>query len=493
VHRTRFASALALAMLAAIVAPTTLTAQVTFQRTYGGADNDYGYSAQPTADGGYILVGHTLSFGAGSTDVYLVKTDAGGNPVWTRTFGGSDNDYGWSVRQAPDGGYVIAGITYSFGRLYGDVYMVKTNSAGEAQWTRTFGGSGSDHGYCAEPTADRGFIIVGKYGRATGYDDVFLVKTDSLGEMRWARTYGGDSTDCGWAVQQTADGGYVIAGNTNSFGASGWDTYLLRTDASGETLWTRTFGGPGIEGGYSVRQTADGGYVVAGETESFGAGNRDVYVVKTDAGGNAIWTKTFGGAARDDGNSIQPTSDGGYVIAGATQSHGAGDVDVYLIKTDSSGDTLWTRTYGGRDWEIGKSVQPTADGGYVVVGHTESFGAGLIDAYLIKTDSLGRAIAVAEPKTSPARDGALSLACEPNPFRSSTVLCVSGRLDRSAVLVRIYDSQGRAVRSFSALLSPPSLTWDGRDDAGRPLPAGAYFIRCDVAGKPVTARIVLQR
>jgi len=493
-HRTRFASALAVAVLTAIVAPSALTAQVTFQRTYGGADNDYGYSAQPTADGGYILVGHTLSFGAGSTDVYLVKTDAGGDTLWTRTFGGSENDYGWSVRQTTDGGYIIAGIIYSLGRQEGDVYLIRTNSAGETQWTRTYGGSGSDHGCDVEQTADGGFILVGKYGRSSGYDDVFLVKTDSLGEMRWTRTYGGDSSECGWSVQQTSDGGYVIAGNTNSFGAGGWDAYLLRANSTGDTLWTRTFGGAGIDGVYSVRQTTDGGFVIAGETESQGAGNRDVYIIKTDAGGNALWTRTFGGTDHDEGSSVQPTADGGYIIAGSTESYGTGDVDVYLIKTDSSGDTLWTRTYGGHDWEISKWVEPTADGGYVIVGHTESFGAGLIDAYLIKTDSLGRAVAVAEKKTSPARAAALSLTCEPNPFRSSTVLHVTGRLDCSAVLIRVYDSQGRAVRSLPSLLSPTSsLTWDGRDDFGQPLPSGAYFIRCDVAGELTTARIVQQR
>jgi hypothetical protein len=474
--------------LAAILAPSTLTAQVTFLRTYGGTDNDYGYSVEQTADSGYIIVGHTLSFGAGSTDVYLVKTDAVGGTLWTRTYGGSDNDYGWSVRQTMDGGYVIAGITFSFGRQDGDFYLIKTNSSGEAQWTRTYGSSGSDHGYWAEPTADGGFILVGKYGRATGYDDVYLVKTDSLGDTKWTRTYGGDSSDYGWSVEQTVDGGYVIAGNTNSFGAGGWDAYLLKLDANGDTLWTRTFGGAGIDGGYSVRQTADGGYLMAGETESFGSGNRDVYLIKTDADGDSLWASTYGGPGHDEGSSIQRTTDGGYIIAGHTASYGAGDVDVYIIKTDANGDSLWTRTYGGRDWEIGKSVQLTFDGGYIIAGHTESFGAGLIDIYLIKTDSFGRAVAVTEPEASAIRATSLSLSCEPNPFHSSTVLHLTTEpLDRSTTHLCVYDAEGRNVRSLS------SLTWDGRDDSGQPLPSGAYFIRCDVADEHLVARIILQR
>jgi len=479
----------------AILVPSFLQAQITFQRTYGGTDNDYGYSVRQTADSGYVIVGHTLSFGTESTDVYLVRTDASGAALWTRTYGGADNDYGWSVRQTADGGYVIAGITFSFGRPDGQVYLIRTDSAGEAEWSRVYGGSGSDHGCDVASTSDGGFIVVGKFGRATGGDDVFLVRVDSIGDTLWTRTYGGDSSECGWAVQPTADGGYVVAGNTNSFGAGGWDAYLLRTDAGGDTLWTRTYGGAGLDGAYSVQPTADGGYVVTGETQSSGAGNRDVYLIKTDANGDPLWTKTYGGIDHDDGSSVQLTADGGYIIAGSTESYGAGDVDVYLVKTDADGDSLWTRTYGGLDWEIGKSVQPTTDGGYVVAGHTESFGAGLIDVYLIKTDSVGVAVAVEEPRAGPARAAALSLSCEPNPFSATMRISFTPPAASSKSLtLRVYDAEGRAVRSFSSLPSSLSpLTWDGKDDLGRHLPSGAYFIRCDAAGEHATVRVVLQR
>ncbi len=166
-------------------------------------------------------------------------------------------------------------------------------------------------------------------------------------QSSWWRTYGGTHSDRGYCVQQTTDGGYIIAGSTYSFGPGTPDScnvYLIKTDASGDTLWTRAYGGAGCDEGYSVQQTTDGGYIIAGYTNSFGAGNGDIYLVKTDASGDTLWTRTFGGPDRDEGASIQQTADGGYVVAGRTYSFGAGDADVYLVKTNAQGDTSWTRT-----------------------------------------------------------------------------------------------------------------------------------------------------
>jgi hypothetical protein len=491
-HRARISFALRFTVLAAVLAPSLLTAQIIFQRAYGGAANDYGYSVLQAADSGYVIVGHTYSFGAGNADAYLVKTDAAGNELWHRTFGGSDDDYGWSIRPTPDGGFIIAGITYSFGHPDGDVYLIKTDSAGEEQWSRTYGGSGSDHGYCAAPTPDGGFIVTGTHGTTPDNSDVYLIKTDSLGNRQWERTYGGDSADYGWEVQPIADGGYVIAGSTNSFGAGGWDGYVLRIDPDGDTLWTMTCGGTAFDALYSVQPTAGSGCLAAGETESFGAGDRDVFVIRTDAAGDTVWTRTFGGAAREEGSSIRPTSDGSYVVVGSTASYGTGDVDVYLVKLGGNGDSAWTRAFGGPDWEIGKAVEQTTDGGFVVAGSTESFGAGLIDMYLIKTDSLGWSTAVAEP--GPARTTTLALSCEPNPFSSSAVLRLTAGPAARSVAIRIYDAQGRAVRRLScAISSRASLAWDGTDEFGRALAPGAYFVRCQVAGEETTVRVTIQR
>jgi hypothetical protein len=354
-------------------------------RTYGGSASDQGYCVQQTSDGGYIIVGQTGSFGAGRSDFYLVKTDANGDTLWTRTYGGSSTDMGWSVQQTTDGGYIVAGMTTSFGAGSYDVYVVKTDANGDTLWTRTYGGSGSDVSYSVQQTTDGGYIVAG-YTRSfgAGQSDVWLVKIDANGDTLWTRTCGGRDYDYGWDVQQTSDGGYIVTGYTESFGAGSDDVYLVKTDANGDTLWTRTYGGSSNDMGCSLQQTTDGGYIIGGYTESFGAGRRDFYLVKTDASGDTLWTRTYGEAQTDWGMCVQQTTDGGYIVAGYTYSFGAGSYDFYLVKTDANGDTLWTCTYGGTDNDQGYCVDQTTDGGYIITGFTESFGAGSYDVYLVR-------------------------------------------------------------------------------------------------------------
>ncbi len=353
-------------------------------RTYGGISLEWSRCVSATSDGGYIIAGMTWSFGAGREDVYLVKTDSDGDTLWTRTYGGSDHDRGNSVQQTSDGGYIIAGMTWSFGAGREDVYLVKTDSSGDTLWTRTYGGWRSEAGNSVQQTSDGGYIIAGYAERLGASADVVLLKTDSSGNTLWTRTYGGSSDEKGYSAQLTSDGGYIIAGYTWSFGAGRSDVYLLKTDSSGDTLWTRTCGGSDSDWSYSVQQTSDGGYIIAGETESFGAGDDDVYLVKTDSDGDTLWTRTYGGSGYDRGRSVQQTSDGGYIIAGYTNSFGAGNTDVWLLKTDSSGDTLWTRIYGGRPYDYGRSVEQTSDGGYIIAGDTRSFGTGDYDVWLLR-------------------------------------------------------------------------------------------------------------
>jgi len=285
-------------------------------------------------------VGRTASFGAGSSDVYLLKTDSSGDTLWTRTYGGSNSDWGNTVEQTSDGGYIITGHTLSFGAGSSDVYLLKTDSSGDTLWTRTYGGNDYDWGYSLQQTSDGGYIIAAvTLSFGAGYFDVYLLKTDSLGDTLWTHTYGGSDDDRGYSVRQTSDGGYIIAGGTDSFGAGDSSVYLVKTDSSGDTLWTRTYGGSDSDMGYSVRQTSDGGYVIAGDTESFGAGGGDVYLLKIDSSGNTLWTHTYGGSYEDWGISVQETSDGGYIIAGGTASFGAGGYDVYLLRI-AGGESL---------------------------------------------------------------------------------------------------------------------------------------------------------
>jgi hypothetical protein len=204
---------------------------------------------------------------------------------------------------------------------------------------------------------------------------------------RWMKTFGGTSDDGGCSVQQTTDGGYVITGWT------GGDIWLIKTDSNGNEIWDKTFGEKYAECGFSVQQTTDGGYIIIAYTGSSYSGSyTDVWLIKTDSNGNEIWDKTIGGTSNDWGFSVQQTTNGGYIITGGTLSYGAGNWDVWLIKTDFNGNEIWNKTFGGTHYDFGNSVQQTSDGGYIITGSTISYGAGggNDDVWLIKTDCLGR-------------------------------------------------------------------------------------------------------
>ncbi|MGB4087105.1 hypothetical protein, partial [Methanothrix sp.] len=330
-----------------------------WNKTFGGSGIDLGSQAQETEDGGYILVGSTESYGAGREDAWLIKTDSNGNELWNRIFGGPKEDNGYSVQKTEDGGYITVGATKSYGSGDSDAWLIKTDVAGNKQWDKTFGGRDIDEGRSVLQANDGGYIIAGltrSFG--AGDSDAWLIKTDPSGKEQWNRTFGGPGYDAGWAVDKTNDGGYIITGSTESYGPDGSSNFwLIKTNSTGITQWEKTFGGSAWDGCRAVRETKDGGYILVGDTQSFSAGAQDVWVIKTDPSGKEQWNKTYGGSGYDWGFSIQQTNDSGYIIAGSTESYGllvttSGPEkripgNAWLIKTDSNGNELWNTTFGG--------------------------------------------------------------------------------------------------------------------------------------------------
>ncbi len=432
-------------------APDTL-----WTRTFGTSDIDEGNSVQQTIDGGYIITG--LKKGSGGFfdyeegDLWLIKTDAIGDTLWTKTYEFGSKDWGNSIQQTTDSGYIITGVNNYNGPMYGpwgDLWLIKTDANGDTLWTKSFGGNGSEVGRSAQQTTDGGYIITGythPYG--LGSVDLWLIKTNANGDSIWTKTFGDSGSDVGNSVDTTFDGGYIITGTTETFGGGVDDVWLIKTDANGDTLWTRTFDGSPYDRGNSVQQTSDGGYIITGMTSAYRGVffSGDVWLIKTDANGDAVWTKTFGDtsrAIRDWGNSVQQTNDCGYIVTGVRNFDHSGSSGVWLIKTDTNGDTLWTKTVGGSYPDEGNSVQQTSDGGYIVTGTTDSFGSE--DVWLIKLAP--DATTIEEKPTAAFADGFHLKQNYPNPFNPVTV--INYRLSKkSNVQVIIYDINGRKIKTF---------------------------------------------
>ncbi|WP_370571816.1 disaggregatase related repeat-containing protein [Methanomethylovorans sp.] len=389
---SKIAVLLAALILFAII-PTLVQAAAPaeqWNKTFGGIMDDAN-SVQQTSDGGYIVAGE--SWGGGGRDAWLIKVDSNGNQQWNKTFGESDIDYASSVQQTSDGGYIIAGTTIQYGAGGEDAWLIKTDSSGNELWNKTFGGSNYDVANSVDQTSDGGYIVAGgtvSYG--AGDSDAWLIKVDSSGNQQWNETFGEARWDNAESVQQTSDGGYIIAGGTESYGASWMDAWLIKTDSNGNQKWSKTFWNLADhwEYVYSVQQTADGEYILAGDSGYGDGGSNDALLIKVDSNGNKKWSKIFDGTSSEGDNkfSVDQTSDGGYIVAGSTNSYGAGEDDALLIKVDSNGNQQWNKTFGGSMPDSAYSVQQTSDGGYIIAGTTRSYGTGIGDAWLIKVAPL---------------------------------------------------------------------------------------------------------
>jgi len=345
---------------------------VTFQKTYGGSIGDMCNSIKQTSDGGYIMAGSATITGFGSPDILVARFDANGDSLWFRKYGGVNDESGACIEQLPDGDFIVAGIANG-----SYIYLLKLDMNGDTLWTKSYAGGKASS---ISLTDDGGFVVAGGTGT-----NAFLLKTDSLGNSQWIKEYGGTSKDEFIALKPTLDGGYILAGFTGSYGAGQSDGYLVKTDSSGNMLWSKTYGGSSVDFFQGAIETSDRGFLITGSTSNFGAGlNQFVYVIRTDSIGDTLWTKTYSYHVSHSIKVIQ-TVDGGFLIVG---DGGNNIVNAFLLKIDLNGNVQWSNMYGGNTGTYGYAIDLTSDGGFIM-GGTSANSANYADVYLVKTDSLG--------------------------------------------------------------------------------------------------------
>ena len=428
---------------------------VEWQRRLGGSLDDAAFSILQTSDGGYIFAGITqsndgdVSGNHGGQDAWIVKLNSLGEIVWQRCFGGSDDDLALSIQQTNDGGYIFAGATKSndgdvpgyrggfvtwmgkflleyFTKLreiensVQDVWIVKLNASGETEWQKCLGGSRIDVARAIQQTSDGGYIFAGATNSNNGDvsgnhggEDAWIVKLNASGKLVWQRCFGGSGDDMATSIQQTNDGGYIFAGWTLtgdgdvSGNNGGTDAWIVKLNASGKIVWQRCLGGSSTDFANSIQQTNDGGYILAGNTDSNDGdvsgnhGKQDVWIVKLNESGEIVWQKCLGGSGDDIAASIQQTSDGGYIFCGGTYSSDddvSGDKDdlnAWVVKLNTSGEIAWQRRLGDTGDDLAVSIQQMSDGGFVFAGNVDfgkedEFHKDGGDAWIVKLAPAGR-------------------------------------------------------------------------------------------------------
>lgn len=357
-----------------------------FVVAWGGTGTDVGrFSLVQADDDGYVVIGQTDSSGAGLADAFIAKYNYDGTLAWNKTWGGANNDYGYSLTKTADGGYAMTGQTYSYTAGLGDMFLAKFAANGILSWSRTLGGTTDyEYGYSLDQTSDGGYIVTGKLATwGAGNGDMYISKYTSAGALSWTKMWGGSSADVGYYVIETSDGGYAVTGQTSSFGTGG-DLFLAKYASDGTLTWNKTWGGTGVEVGRTITQTGDDEYILTGYTASYGGGGNDMVVLKFSSSGTLLWNKTWGGTGGEIGYGTVLTSDGDLIVTGQTSSYGAGNGDTFMAKYTSDGNLLWNKTWGGTGIEAIMATMITRDNGLVMAGSTASYGAGGTDMLLIK-------------------------------------------------------------------------------------------------------------
>jgi len=499
-------------LLIVVILTTIGLAQPTIEwaRCYGGSDWEIAGAIQQTGDGGYIVAGGSCSNDGDVSglhgihdffDYWVIKLDSEGDLVWQKCLGGSYDDWAWSIQQGPDGGYIVAGLTKSYDgdvsgfHDYHDYWVVKLDSLGNILWQKCLGGYWAEEAYSIQQTRNGEYIVTGfaqsydgDVSGNHGIDDYWVVKLDSLGCIMWQKCLGGSSSERANSIQQTYDGGYIVAGGSGSNDGDvsgnngGGDCWVVKLNSLGDIVWQKCLGGSSSDLAYSIQQTYDSGYIVAGISKStdgdvsgyhwtVGGDDPDYWVVKLDSFGNILWQKCLGGYGADEAHSIQQISDGGYIVTGSSSSNNGdvsgnnGSSDYWVVKLNSVGNIVWQKCLGGSFDDHAFSAQQTVDGGYIVAGYSGSNDCdvsgnhGGNDFWVVK---LSRYDGISE-NFVPEQ---FTISAYPNPFNSSVAITVGEGFTPSRI--EIYDINGRMVE----IIPPgPPLT-RGEEESKSPLSKG---------------------
>lgn len=487
-----------------------------WSKNYGGSDSDIPRDIELTTDGGYIFAGWSRSTNGdvggnnGGQDAWIVKMDDEGNLEWEKNYGGSDDDTAGSIKQTTDGGYIVSGYSRSTDGDVGgnngeqDAWVMKLDNEGNIQWSKNYGGADKELAFDIVQTADNGYAFLsssesfnGDVGGNNGGRDFWIVKLDDAGNLQWEKNYGGSAWDTPSSIKELTNGGYMVAGFTGSddgdigenFGSN--DSWLLKLDNEGNLEWEKSYGGSDNDVSYDMDQTIDGGYVLAGRSNSSDGnvggnnGEHDSWIIKLDADGNLEWNKHFGGAENDAALTIMQTLGGGYIAAGDSRSNDGdvagnnGEQDTWIIKLDSEGNLEWEKNYGGSATDLARDIVQNSAGEFIITNWTESADGdlqvnnGSSDFWIMK---------IIDPNATSTQTPNINskVTISPNPSNGQFIINTDDLT--TPMNVKIFDALGHSIYRKNGVHGPLSIV---------DLPKGNYYIQIVTDGFSVTKKLIV--
>ncbi len=460
---------------------------------YGGLLGDYGNSIALTNDGGFVLAGFTFSYAPSFCDAWILRFDSSGELSWDSTYGYESYDYPDDIIQTLDGGFAFAGTSCPPANYYGDFYIAKISGDGNFLWDLRIGDSQWEEGALALlETPDSEIVAVGyTYFQTAGLCDAWLVRTDYEGNLLWDSTYGGTGSELPTCMVQNNDGDFVIAGQKRQTSASKSMGWFLIVDGNGVVTHEKTY--PGLESAWfeSITRTHDGCYILAGTMVSSTGNEFDGWIVKVDSQGDEMWSKVLGGPESDDFWSVKELPGGDLLLTGTSSSPPANTADIWVVRTDSAGNQIWSYSFGGAEIDEGHDIMAVTSNIFLVTGSSETFCNGISDLIVAK---------IADPMTTVEDEpidvlNPFFLTLKPNPFGGSVQIeFYSG--DDDEVMVSVLDLTGRVVKVISNCIlgaEKAKFLWDGTDETGMPVHSGIYFLNVMTEKNAFSAELILIR